>query len=91
MEKDMMLPNGKKADSCVHFYKCSRMFGCKKENEHCDFSPSRYYEKELTTHKGYTIQRMNKDSNWYAIKDNRLRFWSRYRNDIKSWIDARVD
>ena len=41
---DMKLPEGKIANSCIHFNKCSKMFGCKKHYTNCDFSPSRYRE-----------------------------------------------
>jgi DnaJ-class molecular chaperone len=41
---DMNLPLGKTAESCVHFNRCNKLFGCRAEYTTCDFSPSRYRE-----------------------------------------------
>jgi len=49
IEDDMKLPEGKTAESCGHFARCSMMFGCEKHHTTCDFSPSRYIEKTPTS------------------------------------------
>jgi len=49
IEDDMKLPEGKTAESCGHFKRCSSMFGCKPHYTTCDFAPSRYVEKTPTS------------------------------------------
>lgn len=46
---NMKLPEGKTAETCIHFYRCSKMFGCQAKNTSCDFAPSRYVEKTPTS------------------------------------------
>lgn len=47
MEDDMKLPEGKTAEECWHFNKCSKMFGCKAKNVTCDFAPSRFLDASM--------------------------------------------
>lgn len=51
-------------------------------------SPDLEYERE--EYKGITLQRLNKDFLWYAIYNNQIIDWSKYRNDLKSRIDSIV-
>lgn len=48
MEKDMKLPEGKTCDKCFHWERCSKIFIREDagDNIYCDFSPSRFKEKE---------------------------------------------
>lgn len=47
MEDNMKLPEGKTARQCIHFKKCSKMFGCRSHYTNCDFSPSRFREDKV--------------------------------------------
>jgi hypothetical protein len=42
VDKDMQLPQGLYGKDCVHFKRCSNMFGCKVDSDSCDFAPSRF-------------------------------------------------
>lgn len=45
-DPEMKLPEKKTCSDCIHFKRCSAMFGAKAENEYCDFHPIRYRAKE---------------------------------------------
>lgn len=45
---------------------------------------------ETFDYKGYHVQRMTKDFLWYVTFENKIVYWHQYRNDIRSWIDARA-
>jgi hypothetical protein len=45
-------------------------------------------EHERYEYKGVLLQRLNKDYLWYAIYQNQIINWSKYRNDLESWIDS---
>ena len=40
----MALPEGKKCGDCLHYQLCSKLFGAKTENLHCDFEPIRFVD-----------------------------------------------
>lgn len=42
-------------------------------------------------YKGFLFQRMKKDSLWYAVKENKIMYWSSYRHDIESCIDSFIE
>lgn len=52
MTNDMKLPDGATAKTCVYFPVCGTIFGCKKDNTKCEFSPGRYIENVLNTDYG---------------------------------------
>lgn len=43
-DDDMKLPAGKTCADCYHCLRCTALFGAKKENTSCDFSPSKFVE-----------------------------------------------
>jgi len=43
---DMDLPAGKTCSDCVHCLRCCKMFGHIPEDEGCDWSPSRFQERQ---------------------------------------------
>jgi hypothetical protein len=43
-EADMKLPDGKTCVDCVHFNRCSTLFGHIESDEVCDWAPSRFRE-----------------------------------------------
>lgn len=43
----MNLPEGKTCSDCVHCRRCCAIFGHIPEDEVCDFSPSRFRQKEV--------------------------------------------
>jgi len=45
-------------------------------------------EYERCEYKDVLLQRLNKDYLWYAIYKNQIINWSKYRNDLESWIDS---
>jgi len=45
-------------------------------------------EYERYEYKGVLLQRLNKDYIWYAIYQNQIINWSKYSNDLESWIDS---
>ena len=45
-------------------------------------------EYERYEYKGVLLQRLNKDYLWYAIYKNQIVNWSKYCNDLESWIDS---
>lgn len=46
VDKDMQLPEGMLGKDCVHFKRCSKLFGCKVDSDSCDFAPSRFRAAE---------------------------------------------
>jgi len=47
---DMDLPPGKTCGDCAHCRRCTMIFGHIPEDESCDWSPSRFNEKQPTSH-----------------------------------------
>lgn len=43
-ENCMSLPSGKTCNDCVHFYRCSLLFGHTQTDNYCDFFPRRFVE-----------------------------------------------
>jgi hypothetical protein len=43
--------------------------------------------KESFEYKGCYILHMTEDNLWYVIKNNKIVYWHKHYNDIKSWID----
>jgi len=41
----MSLPPGKTCGDCRHLDRCTWLFNCKRENEVCDFAPSRFSQR----------------------------------------------
>lgn len=47
---DMDLPEGKTCGDCVHCRRCTLIYGHIPEDESCDWSPSRFNEKQSASH-----------------------------------------
>lgn len=45
---------------------------------------------EQFEYKGFTFQRMAKDSRWYVCYKNQIVNWGQYRNDLKEWVDEQI-
>ena len=43
---DMALPDGKTCNNCVHKSRCFALYGISYSNTRCDFSPSRFKERQ---------------------------------------------
>jgi hypothetical protein len=46
-DNKMELPKGKTCNDCVFVARCCAMFGVKKTNTSCDWSPVRFKEKQV--------------------------------------------
>lgn len=47
---DMKLPTGKTCGDCDNLKRCAGLFSCPPTNTYCDWSPSRFREREPTIH-----------------------------------------